>query len=783
LTECPSCGRYVGPYDACPHCGAALSGRTPVRTLKIAALALALGGLALLWLVATHSDVPTVEIGQVNAMMNLAYVRVEGLVTRAPTYDPETGYYSFWLTDDSGDLHVAAYRNETRRLMEQGRAPALGDRVTVQGTLRIREDYVALTINLPEHLQITRAEAVDRRIGDIGVRDEFQRVRVRGQVRGIRVPYPGLTLIGLRDETGEIPLAVSEVITALGNDLPALGTGQIVEVVAPVSLYKDTPQLSLARAADLTVLDGALPLFPQPALGEIDGRQVDQWVVVSGRITDVTPFSAGVKYTLDDGTGQCTLLLWQNIYDQLAKPEALSVGATLQVQGQLAAYLGEVEIVPELPADIELLTSSRTAMSTPATVPELIISELDPERLGARVTLRGSIQDATGFAQGFKFTLDDGSGKITLLTWLDVYDAIVGRERLRPSASVQVTGQIGQFEGELQIVPSSGGDVTILAAGTAKATEREIDSLSGDDLGSWVTIAGQVTRVAEITDGERLFIKDDSGEVLVLLWQNVLERLPDGAGLPAVGAEIRATGRVEDFQGALEVVPALPCDVEIIPSAAAVSAADAPAPETPVATPTTATLPIGELQAGWTGQEVTVTGQVVDTASFSQGFKFTLDDGSGRIVLLLWHDLYDTCPDAPALNVGAMVRAAGQIGQFEGELQIQPATGTDVQVLAPSDHPAPERKLGAIGSQVGQRITLAGQVLRSAETDGGLRLFLGDASDEVLVFIWPNVLERIPSHQALGVPGTTVRVTGVVQEYRGDLELVPALPYDVEVIQ
>ena len=134
MGDCPSCGRYVGPYDACPYCGAALSGRTPIRRLKVAALILALGGLLLLWLLATRTDVPTVEVSQANAMMNLAYVRVQGLVTRPPSYDPETGYFSFWLADETGELHVAAYRNETRALIDQGHTPALGDRVSVEGT-------------------------------------------------------------------------------------------------------------------------------------------------------------------------------------------------------------------------------------------------------------------------------------------------------------------------------------------------------------------------------------------------------------------------------------------------------------------------------------------------------------------------------------------------------------------------------------------------------------------------------------------------------------------------
>ncbi len=190
MSDCPSCGRYVGPYDACPYCSAALGGRTPVRWLKIAALVLALGGLALVWLLATRTDTPTVEIGQASAMMNMAYVRVEGQVSQSPSYDPESHYLSFWLRDDTGELRVSAYRDETQALIEQGRVPALGDHVSVRGTLRVREDLVALTLNVSKHLEIQRAEPMTLPIGDIRAADEFARVQVRGQVRDVRVPYP-----------------------------------------------------------------------------------------------------------------------------------------------------------------------------------------------------------------------------------------------------------------------------------------------------------------------------------------------------------------------------------------------------------------------------------------------------------------------------------------------------------------------------------------------------------------------------------------------------------------
>jgi DNA/RNA endonuclease YhcR with UshA esterase domain len=628
VSDCPSCGRYVGPYDACPYCSAALSGRTSTRRLKIAALALALGGLALLWLLATRSDVPTVEIGQANAMMNMAYVRVQGQVVRPPSYDPGSHYLSFWLRDDTGELRVSVYRGETQALIAQGRIPALGDQVTARGTLRVREDSMALTLNVPAHLEIHRAEPLDRAISDITAADEFTSLRVRAQVRGVRVPYPGLTLVALRDETGEIELAVTESVTALNGELPILDVGQSVEVVAPVSLYKDAPQLSLAHAADLSLLPEALSIAPELPIGQVNAELIDRWLTVSGHVTDISPFSAGVKYTLQDDSGQITLLLWQSLHEQLSdsdKPfdkahDKLAVGATLRVQGQVAEYWGEMEIVPQLPQDVSMLAAppqpTPTAVATPqptaaptcqptptplhttstptphtptpiptpphtpthipsptavapptptlSPTPAVVVQPiggLSAAHVGQEVTVSGQVVDTASFAQGFKFTLDDGSGQIVLLMWQNVYDDCWDAPQLNLGATVRAEGEVGEFEGALQIAPNFGGDVKVTAPGSPFVAQQAIGAINAY-LGQRVTIVGEILRVEGTGSGAKIFVGDETGETLVFIWNNVLERIPNNQALGTPGTRVRVAGVVQEYRGNLEVVPVLPYDVE-----------------------------------------------------------------------------------------------------------------------------------------------------------------------------------------------------------------------------
>ncbi len=181
-------------------------------------------------------------------------------------------------------------------------------------------------------------------------------------------------------------------------------------------------------------------------------------------------------------------------------------------------------------------------------------------------------------------------------------------------------------------------------------------------------------------------------------------------------------------------------------------------------------------------EQVTLRGQVVATASFSHGYRFTLDDGSGRVTLLLWHNVYDDAWDAPQLNLGATVRVNGRTSLFNNELQIEPRFGSQVRVISPGGPIGTPRAIGELAHHMGELVVITGTINRVAASSVGVRLFVRDDSGEIAVFIWNNTLERIANNTALGEPGTAVRVHGWVQEFRSNREVVPVLPVDVVVL-
>jgi len=134
-------------------------------------------------------------------------------------------------------------------------------------------------------------------------------------------------------------------------------------VAGTVSLYRGTPQLTLADVRDM-ILVAAQPeptvsaLLPLNQLGPQDqGRQVR----VRGDVVALEGLSGGVKATLDDGSAQVALLLWDRVHQALSDPRGLDVGAEVEVDGEVDIYNDVLEIVPRSEEDVRCDDHTRSA--------------------------------------------------------------------------------------------------------------------------------------------------------------------------------------------------------------------------------------------------------------------------------------------------------------------------------------------------------------------------------------------------------------------------------------
>jgi DNA/RNA endonuclease YhcR with UshA esterase domain len=459
MSTCPSCGRPVSGGAACPHCGASLTLRLSVQLLRYGALVVALGGLLALFFAARQGNVPHLTIGQIGATQNLAYVEISGLVTAPPKYTADSQTLSFRVDDGTGEMTVSTFRNETEALIAANRVPALGDRVTVQGTLRVREDFSGLTLNVPDTLVIEHPTPTALALGAINAALENHAVQITAQVVSSRAPYPGLTLITVQDPTGEIDVALDATTIALTGEPPNFAPADVLRLVGVVTLFHDSPQLSLTSVRAIEVLPPGTPLTVSLAKPEnvspIADVQAGAFAKVQGEIIAIESFSSGFNVTLRDNTGSLRLALAEKVYAAIAGYEDLRLGAQVEATGFVALNQGQLEIQPTDSGSVTLLAPGHPAASPVA------INSLTLAQLGQSLTLAGRITAINEFSQGQRLTLDDGTGDLVILLWNNILNYVPRADQLAEGQALVVTGRLDQYKGTFELVPQIGFDVIV----------------------------------------------------------------------------------------------------------------------------------------------------------------------------------------------------------------------------------------------------------------------------------------------------------------------------------
>jgi DNA/RNA endonuclease YhcR with UshA esterase domain len=348
------------------------------------------------------------------------------------------------------------------------------------------------------------------------------------------------------------------------------------------------------------------------AIGQITDDDLGQTVRVDSRIVELVPFSKGMKYTLDDGTGTITLLLWQDVYEELKDPDLLTSTVQLSIRGEVAEYQGDLELVPQFPSDIEIVslaepapvtpslaltpttyatttpspqptataaatqptttvTIEPTAMaaieptSTPSPLPSPTlapqsIASLSASSVGQMALVEARIVEVDYFSRGVKYVLDDGTGRIILLVWQNVLEEVSRHLDLFPGSRVRVRGEIEEYQGDLEIIPLRGAEVLVITPGERlPIEERAVSTVTPADEGRIFAVAGTVIRI-EGRGWLRIWIQDGTGELLIFVPEREVEYLPTGIG---AGVRLRVTGEVDIYQGQLEIIPLTGADVEI----------------------------------------------------------------------------------------------------------------------------------------------------------------------------------------------------------------------------
>jgi DNA/RNA endonuclease YhcR with UshA esterase domain len=91
-----------------------------------------------------------------------------------------------------------------------------------------------------------------------------------------------------------------------------------------------------------------------------------------------------------------------------------------------------------------------------------------------------------------------------------------------------------------------------------------MSQITPGDQGKLVAVRGTIVTVTLFSKGMRCRLDDGTGQVILLLWQEVLDKAPNLARL-AKGTQVSVTGTVEVFEGEIQVAPKSAADVQVRP--------------------------------------------------------------------------------------------------------------------------------------------------------------------------------------------------------------------------
>jgi DNA/RNA endonuclease YhcR with UshA esterase domain len=262
------------------------------------------------------------------------------------------------VQDTSGDMRVLAYRTTVQALLVARRIPMPGDVVTVEGTLRVRDDEPSLVLNAPEALDLHTPEATTIELTALDAMQIGERARVHGQVRRMRHAGDGLQIMTLRDGNAEADVLLPQNLQPIFGAAPVPQVGQWVSVAGGVGEYHGKRQLLPSRAADLT--PSAVHEPETRPIGVLNKDLLGQWVAVRGTVDKLRPIKGGMLIDLRENgansganSGAITVAMFESWFGVPFSP-TLRIGNTVIALGELVEYRGQLELQPELSVDLML---------------------------------------------------------------------------------------------------------------------------------------------------------------------------------------------------------------------------------------------------------------------------------------------------------------------------------------------------------------------------------------------------------------------------------------------
>lgn len=184
------------------------------------------------------------------------------------------------------------------------------------------------------------------------------------------------------------------------------------------------------------------------------------------------------------------------------------------------------------------------AASLSMSTPRLAISQLNEEMVGSTVEVSGTVMDLYEHRDGHLFVKlqDESCGALTVPLFSDMRSGV---GRIEALDRLVVRGEVSVYKGELEVIPSSPGDVTVLRVPPMPLTE-----LNENRYGTLVKVEGRITNISYLSGGQAIFTISGGGpSAKVFLPKNVAS----GAPWLAEDMVVRVGGWYQLYNGEPEI--------------------------------------------------------------------------------------------------------------------------------------------------------------------------------------------------------------------------------------
>lgn len=279
----------------------------------------------------------------------------------------------------------------------------------------------------------------------------------------------------------------------------------------------------------------------------------------------------------------------------------------------------------------------------------------------------------------------------------------------------------------------------------------EISTIDNDYVDKMVSVQGQITS-RYIHDKGHVFltVKDHTGELSVPLFADKeIDSEPYQEG-----KRISIIGKVQEYQGKYEVVPALPEDITLLVNSEKLVTKEK------------------------LGTTVVLQGEVVSRYEHPDGHLFLtlrLTDGE-ELEVPVFNSLH---PNMDAYQANALLEVEGEVSEYKGDLQVIPSNLQAIKEITAGDmNEVAFKEIGAIAEEDrGKKLLTEGNISGVSESkDGHLFFTLEKDGKQIRTTLFKadtNEIEgrkvRIQHAETAQFP---VRIVGVVEVYKDQLTLI-----------